>query len=62
MRTHDVSQRVLLFRREVCRVALAEHERALVPEHGQRALRVRIAEPDEVEHERVEHLATLIQT
>ena len=44
------------------RVALAEHEQALVLEHGQRALRVRIAEPDEAEHERVEHLVTLIQT
>ena len=56
MRTHDVSQRILLFRREVRRVALAEHEQALVPEDGQRALFVRIAEPYEVEDERVEHL------
>ena len=55
VRTHDVSQRVLLFRREVRRVALAEYEQALMPEHGKRALRVRIAKPDEVEYERVEH-------
>ena len=56
MRTHDVSQRVFLFRRKVRRVALAEHEQALMPKHRQRALRVRIAESDKVEHERVEHL------
>ena len=55
MRTHDIPQRVFLFRREVRRVPLAEYEQALMPEHGKRALRVRIAKPDEVEYERVEH-------
>ena len=56
MRTYDVSECILLFRREVRRVALAEHKQALVPEDRQRALCVRIAEPDEVEDERVQHL------
>ena len=60
MRTHDVSQRVLLFQREVRGVVLAEHEQALMPEHGQRALCVRIAEPDKVEHERLEHFVRLL--
>ena len=56
MRSHDVTQRVLLLRREVRRVALAEHEQALVPEYGERAGVVGVCEPDEVEDERVEHL------
>ena len=56
VRAHDVAQRVLLLRCEVRRVALAEDEQALVPEDGQRAWRVRVGEPDEVEDERVENL------
>jgi hypothetical protein len=56
VRAHDASQRVLLFWRDVRRVALAEYEQALMPEDGQRALCVCIAEPDKVEHEGVEHL------
>ena len=55
MLSHDVSQSVLLFWREMRRVALAKHEQALVPEDGQRAGRVRVGESDEVEYERVEH-------
>ena len=36
------------------RVALAEHEQALVPEDGQPSLGVGVREPNKVEHERVE--------
>jgi hypothetical protein len=53
---YDVTQRVLLLRRKVRGIALAEHEQALVPEDGELALRVRIREPYKVEHERVEDL------
>lgn len=53
---HDVAQRVLLLRGEVRRIALAEHEQALVPEHGQRSGRVCVGEPDKMKDERVEHL------
>ena len=53
---HDVSQSVLLLWREMRCVALAEHEQALVPKHGERAGRVCVGEPDEVEYKRVEHL------
>jgi len=53
---HDLAQRVLLLRREVRCVALTKHEQALVPQHGQRAGRVRVGESDKVEDERVEHL------
>ena len=52
--THDITQRVLLFRRKVRRVSLGEHEQALVPEHGQLSLGVRVREPNKVEHEGVE--------
>ena len=55
MLPHDVSQSVLLFRREMRRVALAKHEQALVPQDGQRAGRVRVGESDEVEDECIEH-------
>ena len=54
--THDVSQSVFLFWREVRRIALAEYEQALMPKDRQRALCVCIAEPDIVKHESVEHL------
>ncbi len=53
---YDVAQRILLLWRKVRRVALAEDEQALVPEHGEGALGVGVREPDEVEHERVENL------
>jgi hypothetical protein len=53
---YDVTQRVLLLGREVLRVALAEHKQALVPQHGEQALHVRVREPNKVEHECVEHL------
>ena len=55
MLSHDISQSVLLFWREMCRVALAKHEQALMPEDGQRAWRMRVGESDEVEDERVEY-------
>ena len=55
MLSHHVSQSVLLFRREMRRVALAKHDQALVPEDGQRAGRVRVGELDGVKDERGEH-------
>jgi hypothetical protein len=33
--SHDITQRVLLLRYEVCCIALAEHKQTLVPEHGE---------------------------
>jgi hypothetical protein len=52
----DVTQRIFLPLREVSHMALAEHEHVLVPEDGQRARRVRVGGPEEVEDECVEHL------
>jgi hypothetical protein len=53
---HDITQPVLLLRREVSCIALAEHQQTLVPEHGECARCVGVPKSNEMEDERVKDL------